>query len=224
MIVRIVVLGVLFATFLAGGVPAGAQPAPTTPPLSYEVQINGESFVVEANRVVTVESKKQPGSRYTVAVRLSPAQTVSLGSFQFDYQLPAKVEENGKPGNRSVRLTHELGFSILLGDLGPTLPPKDQEATLKILTDSVTAALRESKDTAIDVSVPHTRNFDGSAARGLTIRYRDGKNFDHVCLVYVLTGPTFAASCVVEYLEHDSDDVLPLIKKTLDSVRARTKN
>ena len=41
-----------------------------------------------------------------------------------------------------------------------------------------------------------------------------------VYLLYVLSGPKHAATCVVEYLEHDSDDVLPLIKKMLDSVRA----
>ena len=199
---------------------AWARPASTAPPVTYEVQINGESFLVEANRVVKVESKEKPGVSYNVAVRVAPTQRVRLNTIQFEYELPAKVEDNGKRENRSARLTHELGFSILLSDLGQPLEPKAQEATLKMLVDSVTAELREEKATGIDVSAPHQRTFDGSAARGVTIRYRDAKDFGHVYLLYVLTGPTFAATCVVEYLDRDSEDVLPLVKKTLDSVRA----
>ena len=60
----------------------------------------------------------------------------------------------------------------------------------------------------------------GLSARGVTIRYRDAKDIGHVYLLYVLTGPKFAATCVAEYLDSDSEDVLPLVKKTLNSVRA----
>jgi hypothetical protein len=54
----------------------------------------------------------------------------------------------------------------------------------------------------------------------VVIRYRDGQDLGHTCLVYVLVGEKFAVSCVVEYLDRDSEDVLPLVKKTLDSFRA----
>lgn len=190
------------------------------PASTYEVQINGESFEVEANRVIKLESKEKPGVSYKVAVRVAPTQRIRLNNVQFAYELPAKVEDGGKRGNRSIRLTHELGFSMLLSDLGPSLEPKAQQETLKMLVESVTSALREENAAAVEVSEPHERAFEGSAARGITVRYRDAKDFGHTCLLYVLTGPTFAVSCVVEYLDNDGDDVLPLVKKTLDSVRA----
>ncbi len=217
---RTAAIGLLIVIIPITGPAVYAEPAPAAPPLCYEVQINGESFLVEANRVVKLESKEKPGVSYNVAVRIAPTQRMRLNTLQFEYELPAKVEDDGKRENRSVRLTHELGFSILLTDLGPSLEPKAQEETLKMLVESVTGALREEKAVGIDISAPHQRTFDGSSARGVTIRYRDAKDFGHVCLVYVLTGPTFAASCVVEYLDNDSEDVLPLVKKTLDSVRA----
>jgi hypothetical protein len=213
----------LVATILTTGARAWAQPAPAAPPLTYEVQINGESFLIEANRMVKLQSSEKPDVSYDVAVRVAPTQRMRLNTFLFEYELPAKVEDNGNRENRSARLVHELGFSILLGDLGQSLEPKVQEQTLKILVESVTTSLREAKAVGIEVSAPHARRFTGSAARGVAIRYRDAKDRGHVYLVYVLTGPTFAASCVVEYLDNDSADVLPLVKKTLDSVQAIPK-
>ena len=36
---------------------------------------------------------------------------------------------------------------------------------------------------------------------------------------YLLTGETFAASCVAQYFDHQSDGVLPSIRKTIESIR-----
>jgi len=211
----------LAATLLLQG--SAARGAPTaaadTPPLTYELQINGESFLVEANRATTLESKRKSGLRYRVALRVSPTQRMQLNSLLFDYDLPAKVEDDIHRMPRSVRISHELGFSVLLTDLGHPLSPKEQQEALKVLVDSVTATLHDMKAEGVNVTEPHERAFAGSTARGTTIRFRDAKGFVHVYLLYVLTGPKHAATCVAEYLENDSDDVLPLIKKTLDSVR-----
>jgi hypothetical protein len=217
---RTTAIGLLISTTLAIGPAAGAEPASTAPPQTYELKINGESFLVDANRFTKLASKEKPGVSYNVALRVAPVQRVRLNTLQFEYETPGKVQDDGKRENRSARLTHELGFSILLTDLGHPLETKAQEQTLKMLVESVTGALRDQKAAGIEVSEPHQRKFDGSSARGVTIRYRDAKGFGHVCPVYVLSGPTFAASCVTEYLDRDSDDVLPLIKKTLDSVHA----
>lgn len=206
----------LIVVLLAQGLSAWAQ----SPSATYEVQINGESFLVEGNRAVRLASKEKPGLSYDVAIRVSPTQRIRLNTIQLDYELPAKVEENGKRENRSLRLTHELGFSVLLTDLGQPLEPKAQEATLKMLVETVTGTLKDANATGIEIGEPHHRRFGGSAARGVTVRYRDAKELGHVYLMYLLTGTTFTASCVAEYLDQDSDDVLPLIKKTLDSVRA----
>jgi hypothetical protein len=198
--------------------PRRAEPA-VVPPSTYEVQINGESFLVEANRQVKLESKTKPGVSYTVAIRVAPTQRVRLRTIQFDYDLPAKVEAEIRGENRSARVTHELGFSLLLCDLGRTLDSKAQENALEILAKSVVTTLRDAKVAGLKISEPHQRTFNGSPARGETIRYRDAKGFEHVYLLYVLAGSGHAATCVAEYLDHDSDDVLPLIKRILDSVR-----
>jgi len=160
-------IGLLTAIILATGPAAEAEPTPAAPPLCYELQINGESFLVEANRMVKLESKEKPGVTYNVAVRVSPTQRLRLNTLQFEYELPAKVVDDGKRENRSVRLTHELGFSILLTDLGQPLEPKAQEETLKALAESVAGELRAEKAAGIDVSEPHERKFAGSSARGL---------------------------------------------------------
>jgi hypothetical protein len=210
---------VLTLTAIAAiGAPPRAEPT-ALPPSTYEVQINGETFLVEANRQVKLESKAKPGVTYTVAIRIAPTQPVRLNTVQFDYDLPAKVKADARGENRTARLTHELGFSVLFCDLGRTLDSQAQEQTLETLAKSVTTSLRDAKVKGLKISETHQRSFNGIAARGETVRYRDAKGLEHVYLLYVLSGPDCAASCVVEYLEHDSDDVLPLVKRILDSVR-----
>jgi hypothetical protein len=208
----------IWTTLTVGGV---SQAAPAAPPLVYEVQINGESFLIELDRMVRLESSEKPGVSYNVAVRVSPKQRVRLNTIQFDYALPAKVEDDGKRENRSARLTHELGFSILLTDLGQPLDGPAQEQTLRVLRDSVTRALREEKVATIDVSTPRELKLRESTARGVVVRRHEASKMVHIYLAYVLTGPKFSASCVAEYVDRDGEDVLPLIKETLDSVRAR---
>jgi hypothetical protein len=215
---RFVVL-VAVAASLVGGSLADAQPPAVAPSTVYEVQINGESFLVEANRQTKLESKEKPGVRYDVAVRIAPTQGVRLNSIQFDYELPAKVEVDAGRDRHSARLIHELGFSLLIGDLGRSLDAKGQQETLESLLQSVTSTLRDAKVEGLDVTKPHERKFGESSARGITVRYRDSKGAGRVCLVYVLSGPNYAATCVADFLDNDGDEVLPLLKKTLDSVR-----
>jgi hypothetical protein len=213
------VAAILLATAMTPlGLPNRAESAAAAPS-TYEVQINGESFLVEANRQVKLESKVKPGVTYTVAIRVAPTQRVRLNTIQFEYDLPAKVEVDDRGQSRSARLTHELGFSVLLCDLGRPLDSKAQEEALEILAKSVATTLREAKVRELEISEPRHRKFDGSTARGETIRYRDAKGLAHVYLLYVFSGPDHAATCVAEYLDSDSDDVLPLVKRTLDSVR-----
>ena len=38
-------------------------------------------------------------------------------------------------------------------------------------------------------------------------------------MAWLLTGPTFAATCVVQYSDKDADTCLPRIKATLESVK-----
>ena len=52
------------------------------------------------------------------------------------------------------------------------------------------------------------------------IRYRDDQGADRTCLVYLMSGPTFAGYSTIEYLDADQLAVLPRARKTLDSIRA----
>ena len=61
--------------------------------------------------------------------------------------------------------------------------------------------------------------FEGAEGRGARIRHRDIEGVDHSTLVYLLVGKTFTASCIVQFLDADGQDVLPLVKDTLDSIR-----
>ena len=52
------------------------------------------------------------------------------------------------------------------------------------------------------------------------IQYRDGEANHYTCLVYLLTGQSFAGYCVIQYRDVDQSNVLARVKKTLDSIRA----
>ena len=75
--------------------PASAQPGAGDPPVTYEVQIDGESFQVEGSqRPIKVESKLKKGTTYTLAVRVAMTQTLRLNSVQMEYGMWAKVIDN----------------------------------------------------------------------------------------------------------------------------------
>ena len=56
-----------------------------------------------------------------------------------------------------MRIAHELGFSVLLTDLGRPLGQKEQQEALKVLVDSVTATLHDMKAEGVNVAEPHER-------------------------------------------------------------------
>ena len=109
---------------------------------------------------------------------------------------------------------------MLITDLAQPLDAKSQAETLKILKDSTLESLKESQMEGITLTEPPPRKFAGSDGQGVVIHYQDRQGYGRVCLVYLLTGPTFAGSCVVQYFEIDEGNVVPLVKRTLDSIRA----
>jgi DNA-binding MarR family transcriptional regulator len=182
--------------------------------------INGESFLVEANRVHKLESRENPGVGYQVAVRLAPIQHLKLNTIEFDYDVFFRVEDDRGREKRSARLSHQLGFSMLITDLGAPLKPEQLNEALKLLTESVTKTFQALEVKDLTTTEPHARQFGAAQARGLVVRYRDADDFSHACLVYVLATGQTAATCVVQYMEDDADNALPLIKRTLDSLQA----
>lgn len=211
------ILPLAIALLLSGGA-AAAEPSSGSPPLTYELMINGESFTVRADRHERLESKKSPGVSYDVALRIAMVQPVELNTIRFDYLWPAQVEDDHGKTQRTVRIHHELGYTMLVTDFGAPLPPESEEKTLKLVADSVVSGLRASAAEGIQVDQPHAHQFPAAAGRGVVIRYRDAQDYEHVSLVYLLTGEKFAASVVAQYFQRDADNVLPGIRKTIESV------
>jgi hypothetical protein len=201
---------------------AAGEPAPAAP-VTYEIQVNGESFLVEGDRVVTLTSQQHPGTSYEVAVRIAPMQVVRLGNLRVEYDRNAQLELSGDREQPGAKITHELGFSILLNQLAGPVDPKRRAETLELLSGSVAETYKEMKVEQLEVDRPHQRKFEHSTGDGVRIRYRDAQGFGHTSLVYLVTGEGFAASCIVHYLDNDADNVLPLVKRTLDSIGIEAK-
>ena len=71
--------------------------------MTYEVQIDGESFQVEGGqRPIKVESKLKKGTTYSLAVRVSMTQILRLNSVQLEYGMWAKVIDNKRKDLRSA--------------------------------------------------------------------------------------------------------------------------
>ena len=186
----------------------------------YELLINGESFLIEGNRVVKLRSEQNPDTEYEVAIRVAPTQRYRMPTLQFTYERPASIERDTESGHNVVRLVHELGYTMLIHDLGGTLDAEAQRQALDILAESVAGSFGEMQARDVQVGKPHSRKFGENAGLGTMIRYRDPQDIGHTSLVYVLTGKDFSATCVIQYLDRDQDDVLPLVRKTLDSFQA----
>ena len=104
--------------------PAGfVRPVPADPPVTYEVQIDGESFQIEGGqRPIKVQSKLKKGTTYTLAVRVAITQVLRLNSVQMEYGMWAKVTDINKSKDlRVVQIKHDLGFSLTITDLGHAL-------------------------------------------------------------------------------------------------------
>lgn len=188
-------------------------------PLTYELMINGESFVVEADRHVKLESREKPGVSYEVALRIALEQRVRLNSFRFECDWPAKLSDDRRRPHRTVRIEHELRYTMLITDLGGPLDAESQEKALKVLRESTVEGFKRAGVEQDPVVPVPPRQFAHSAGRGFTIRYRDREGYDHTCLVYVVTGSNFSGYCVVEYFDDNAAAVVPQVKKTLDSIR-----
>lgn len=217
---RASVLFPILVTAMGAQCPGAHGAGSSTPPLTYELMIDGESFRIEADRQVKLQSRQKPGVTYDVALRIAIEQPVSLNTFRFEYDWPAQVHDDLRRPQRTVRIAHELGFNMLITDLGQPMDDDSQEKALKILRESTVKGFQEAGMEEITVDEFQSRKFAGSVGRGMMIRYRDAEELSHTCLVYLMTGPTFAGYCTVEYLDLRQVDVIPRVRKTLDSIRA----
>jgi len=206
---------------------AVGQPNAGGPPVTYELVINGERFLVEGNRKVKLQSQEKPGTSYEVAVRVSPTQHLRLGTVELDYDLPARVTDDRGQRTRIVQIRHELGFTLTLSDLGQAMEAADREKVLAALKAEALEMCEKRHGQALEVGEPREAKFQGAAARGLRVHFRDltlsldpKEDDGYTCWGYVLYGPKFTVSCLAEFPDKYKDDCLPVIKKVLDSIRA----
>jgi len=203
---------------LPAAILACATAARAVEPTLFELVINGESFAVESNRVVELTSRRDPEVKYQVALRIAPTQRIKLNAVRFDYDRLCEVRDDRGREQRTVRIEHELGFTMLVTDLGGTpLSEETQQQALKLLVDSVVANVREQQVQDLEVGQPQSRRFQGTSGLGATIHYRDAQDLGRTYYVYVLSGTRFAVSCVVQYVDNDLEDVRDLIGQILNS-------
>jgi hypothetical protein len=197
------------------------QTSPQSEPLMYELVINGESFTVEANRVNKLTSKARPGTTYDVALRVAQVQRLVLNRVQLDYDRGFQISDDRGERIRTATLKHELGFSLAVTELGNVLDAAGRQQVLDTLKASLEQSFREAKATDLVVGKVQERKFASVDAKGLTIQYQDASGLARSCLLYVLDGKRFTASCIVQFLDDDHEAVLPLVKQTLDTLQAR---
>ncbi|HPP51732.1 MAG TPA: hypothetical protein PK777_02190 [Thermoguttaceae bacterium] len=207
--------------FAFSGAEGGEGTPDVSPPTTYELMINGESFLVEAGRLIKLQSKLHPGTSYEVAVRVSPVQYLRLNHIRLCHDLRAKVEDNRRAERRSVRLAHPQGCHLLITELGEPLRQEDRETALRMLTEATVQTYRQRHipDNQMEVSRLEDTSLPAAEARGVQIRYQDAKGIEHRSLIYLLVGKTFTCSCIVEYLQADEGQTLPVVKRLLDSIQ-----
>jgi hypothetical protein len=201
---------------------ASAQPSPGDPPVTYEVQINGESFQVEGNqRPTKVESQLKKGTSYTLAVRIAPIQTLRLNTVQLKYGMKAKVIDDKGKDRRVAQIVHEFGFGLTLGDEGRFLDAKHQEELLKTIADDATKHYTDHGATKLTRSETKEQRFGASDGKWLRIGYTDAAGVARTTMIFVLSGKSYTVSAVVEYRDQDKDDVGPWAMNALASIEPK---
>jgi hypothetical protein len=204
------------------GLLAAAWAAEMRPePVLYDLMIDGESFTVEVNRAQKLESRKRPGVAYEVALRVAQTQRLALNRIQLDYDRGYEVTDDGGENVRTATLKHELGYTMVVSDVGGAMDEAGRRQVLATLQGSMERSFRNDKTENLKSAPRHQRRFNNASGEGMTIQYHDSLGQANTCLVYVLAGKDFTASAIVQFHDDDHEDVLPLVKKTLDSVRGR---
>jgi hypothetical protein len=215
-LVMISLLMVLSATPFAGAL---AQSETPVGPQTFELTINGEKFRVQVDYPLKLQSRGQPGTSYDVSLRVAGTQSLRLNKLRFDYEMPARVTDDGGAAQRVISLKHDAGFTFLLTDLGQPMDAKDYGELLKGLAEALSKSFRAQKVEKLTTGNPTEAAFERCKGQGIEIRYDDAQGQGHTCRIYVVGDAKFTATCVIQYAKADEDEAWPLAKKTLDSLR-----
>lgn len=213
----------LFALWAATGPsPAAAQPGGGTPPVTYEIQIDGESFLVEGNEPPqTVESTKKRGTTYKLAVRVAMVQRLRLNSVKLEYGMVATAHDNEGKEVRTVRIVHDLGFSMEIRDFGQNLGAKLEDELLATLTKDMVQSLTQRKVTALKQTPPKEKKFGASNGKWLKIGYTDANGIARSAIIFVLSGEKYTVSAVAEFQDQYLEEVGPWMGNILASIRPK---
>jgi hypothetical protein len=214
-------ISVCFAVVLAfGSRLSSGQPRPDDPPVTYEVQIDGESFQVEGGqRPIKVESKLKKGNHYTLAVRVAMTQPLRLNTVQLEYGMWAKVIDNKRKDLRVAQIVHELGFSLEITDLGQALNAKQQDELLKTVAENAVKRFTDRKAVDLKRTELNAMKIGPSGCKRLRINYTDAEGVARTCMIFVLSGEKYTVTAVAEFRDLDGDDVKPWVMSALESIQ-----
>ena len=199
---------------------ARAQPGPADAPTTYEVQIDGESFQVESGqRPVKVESKLKKGTTYTLAVRIAMTQVLRLNSVRMEYGMSAKVADDKGKDIRTALVTHNLGYSLRITDMGHVLDAAGKDKLLKKLADAAEKHYTDAKAANLVRTEPKSQKFGSSNGKWLKFTFKNEQGQAATSMIFVLSGDNYTVAHEAEFRDQDSEEALPWMKNALLSIR-----
>lgn len=210
------------ALFIGVTLPSWAAPLrDDVPPLVFELSIDGETFLIEPEKQVDLKSKDRPGTIYKVALRLAQRQRWVLNNIRFEYDGAFRVDDDNETATRTATLTHELGFSLAVIDLGVAPTPTEAPKILEQLSGSLAASYKQGGATEVTVLKPVDKKFGKSAGKEVRIDYVDRNKKKSTTLIALIPSGKQAGACVLNFPTEREADIVSLAKVTLETIAAK---
>jgi hypothetical protein len=198
-----------------------AQPGPDDPPVTYEVQVDGESFQVESGQPPTkFESKLKKGVAYTLAVRVSMTQVLRLNSVRMEYGMWSRVYDDKAKVIRVAQIVNDQGFTLRVTDVGHLLDAKPADKLLDTLVDDAIKGYAKKKATVVSKKGPLAMKFGQSNGKGTKINFTDEGGEAHTAMFFVLSGEKYTVAADFEYRDKEAEDAVPWMRGALGSIEA----
>lgn len=193
--------------------------ADDVPALLFELSIDGESFLVEADK--QVDLKGANGKTYKVALRLARRQRWSLNKVKFEYDAGFRVDDDNEAGLRTATLTHEMGFQLAVMEGGKAPAVAERPKVLSRVVDSISKSYTTGGATGLTVSAPETKKYGAATAVEQRITYTDRNKKASVTRVALLVAGDQTATAILSYPADDETEVAAMAKVTFESFEAK---
>ena len=204
---------------------SAAQPGPDDPPVTYEVQIDGESFQVESGQPpVKVESKLKKGTTYTLGVRVSMTQVLRLNSVRMEYGMWANVYDDQQAKNKSIRVARivkDPGITLQITDIGHRLDAEPASKVLKTLVLDAEKDYAKRKAAVVSKKGPLDMKFGPSSGKGTKINFTDEAGETHTAMFFVLSGEKYTVAAEIEYRDKYAEDAVSWMRTRWGRFRRR---